>query len=283
MLNKNCSCIICKKEFPTKGISTHYERAHVGKIKYSSGNNGKYAQISQNAAVKRQHKEDDYYKNPSVCLECGVTHSYSNRKSKFCCKSCAAKFENKRRKDIKWTPSAEQRIKTSEKLTGKTYSPPVLIQVNCEECGCLFEFVQHYSKRQKRFCSRSCSTKHGNKERYAKAREMRTALENYRADCAFKFNLSDFPDEFDFALIETHGWYKPKNRGNNLFGVSRDHAVSVRYGFDNNLPAEHLAHPANCVLMRHGENVSKYTSNSMSYDDLLDRITKWDIKYKQKC
>jgi len=114
---------------------------------------------------------------------------------------------------------------------------------------------------------------------YTEVREKRAALTNYRADCAFKFNLSDFKDEFDFTLIESYGWYKPKNRGNNLDGVSRDHAVSVRYGFDNNLPAAHLAHPANCVLMRHNDNVSKGKQNTMSYEDLLNRIEAWDKKY----
>lgn len=114
---------------------------------------------------------------------------------------------------------------------------------------------------------------------YSEVRKHRSALVNYRADCSFKFNLSDFPDEFDFTLIESYGWYKPKNRGNNLSGVSRDHAVSVRYGFDNNLPAEHLAHPANCVLMQHGKNVSKGKNNTMSYDELCKRIEAWDMKY----
>ena len=114
---------------------------------------------------------------------------------------------------------------------------------------------------------------------YSEARKHRSALVNYRADCAFKFNLSDFPDEFDFTLIESYGWYKPKNRGNNLSGVSRDHAVSVRYGYDNNLPSEHLAHPANCVLMQHGKNVSKGKNNTMSYEQLLNRIEAWDKKY----
>ena len=114
---------------------------------------------------------------------------------------------------------------------------------------------------------------------YSEVRKNRSALENYRADCAFKFNLSDYPDEFDFTLIESYGWYKPKNRGDNLTGVSRDHAVSVRYGFDNQLPAKHLAHPANCVLMQHGNNVSKGKKIGMSYEDLLKRIEAWDKKY----
>ena len=114
---------------------------------------------------------------------------------------------------------------------------------------------------------------------YSMTRKNRPALTNYRADCAFKFNLADYPEEFDFVLIETYGWYKPKNKGNNLTGVSRDHAVSVRYGFDNNLPAEHLSHPANCVIMQHGKNSSKGKNNTMSYEELLKRIETWDIKY----
>jgi hypothetical protein len=142
----------------------------------------------------------------------------------------------------------------------------------------------HKAKQLKLFVSRNLSSamkvnlqKHPRD--YSEVRKNRSALANYRADCAFKFNLGDYPDEFDFKLIESYGWYKPKNRGDNLNGVSRDHAVSVRYGFDNNIPAEHLAHPANCVLMRHGDNVSKYSKISMSYEELLKRIEAWDKKY----
>lgn len=114
---------------------------------------------------------------------------------------------------------------------------------------------------------------------YSEVRNKRTDFANYRADCSFKFVLSDFPDEFNFQLIKIYGWYKPKNKGDNLNGVSRDHAVSVRYGFDHGLPVTHLAHPANCVLMRHSDNVTKYIKNSMSYEGLIKRINSWDKKY----
>lgn len=115
---------------------------------------------------------------------------------------------------------------------------------------------------------------------YSEVRKHRSALINYRADCAFKFNLKDYPNEFNFSLIEECGWYRPKNRGDNLTGVSRDHMISVRYGFDNNIPTEHLSHPANCKLLQHGKNVSKGTKNSITYDELLIRIKEWDEKYK---
>jgi len=88
-------------------------------------------------------------------------------------------------------------------------------------------------------------------------RKNRTAFVNYRADCAFKFNLKDFPDEFDFTLIETHGWYKAKNHGDNLNGVSRDHMISIRYGFDNKVDPKIISHPANCQLLRHTDNAKK--------------------------
>lgn len=114
---------------------------------------------------------------------------------------------------------------------------------------------------------------------YSEQRNRRPALTNYRDECAFRFNLSEYPNEFDFYLIEQFGWYKPKNRGDNLTGVSRDHLVSVRYGFDNSLPAEHLAHPANCRLLQHGKNSSKGMKSSITYPELLSRIKVWNKKY----
>lgn len=131
-----------------------------------------------------------------------------------------------------------------------------------------------------RTASESLKIKHRVSPRdYSAVRSQRSALTNYRANCAFKFNLINYSDEFEFTLVERYGWYKAKNRGDNQTGVSRDHAVSVRYGFDNNLPAEHLSHPANCVLMQHGKNVSKGKKNTMSYEELLNRIEAWDKKY----
>ncbi len=38
-------------------------------------------------------------------------------------------------------------------------------------------------------------------------------------------------------------------------------------------------HPANCNLLKHNENVSKYKSCSITLDELLTRIKMWNIKY----
>ena len=57
--------------------------------------------------------------------------------------------------------------------------------------------------------------------------------------------------------------------------------VSVRFGFDNKINPEIIGHPANCQLMVHNENSSKNSECSISLDELLNRIKKWDIKYKK--
>jgi hypothetical protein len=107
----------------------------------------------------------------------------------------------------------------------------------------------------------------------------RSSLNLYRSDCGFKFSVYDYPEEFDLYLIEELGWYKPKNRGNNLTGVSRDHMVSVKYGWKNNISPEIISHPANCKLLKHSDNVSKYDKNSLTIDELYIRINNWNIKY----
>jgi len=211
-----------------------------------------------------------------TCAKCNALHtviersfSFPSKVKYFCSRTCGNSHE----------VTAAHRIKTSETLTGKVYAPPTLLEKVCPGCNTTFSVMEHYTIPSKTYCNRSCGATHGNKERNTVSRANRPALVNYRADCKFKFGLSDYPAEFDFALIEEHGWYKPKNRGDNLTGVSRDHMVSVRYGFDNNIPAEHLRHPANCRLLTHSKNVSKGINNSVTYDELLLRIAKWDLKY----
>ena len=140
------------------------------------------------------------------------------------------------------------------------------------------------AKRLKLFVSRDGSTAalimHERKPRvYPEVRRKRSAFTNYRADCAFKFNLSDYPDEFNFSLIEQHGWYKASNRGNNLTGISRDHIVSVRHGFDNNIDSSLISHPANCQLLQQGINASKGKKCGLTFEELLVSISDWNNKY----
>lgn len=55
--------------------------------------------------------------------------------------------------------------------------------------------------------------------------------------------------------------------------------ISIMYGFKNEIPAEIISHPANCRLMQHKDNVSKYDKCSLTIKELLENIAIWDKKY----
>jgi hypothetical protein len=97
----------------------------------------------------------------------------------------------------------------------------------------------------------------------------------YRLECQFNFALNEYPEKFDFDLVRQNGWYKAKNRGDNIGGVTRDHLFSIEEGYANNIPSEHIRHPANCQLLVFSENASKGKKSAISYDELLERIKNW--------
>ena len=97
----------------------------------------------------------------------------------------------------------------------------------------------------------------------------------YKEKCKFVFNLSDYPNEFDFNLIKKYGLYKAKNRGNNLEGISRDHIISIKYGFENNISPEIISHPANCRLLKHRDNNKKNIKCDITIEELLNKIKNW--------
>ena len=80
-------------------------------------------------------------------------------------------------------------------------------------------------------------------------------------------------------MIEKNGWYKASNHGENLSGVSRDHIVSVKYGFKNRILPEIISHPANCQLLVHNDNQAKHDKCLISLEELKIRIQKWNDKY----
>jgi hypothetical protein len=274
-----CSCIICKEVRIARGIHTHVDRAHLKLTKYSSGNNGKYSELAERARLKNEREKELYLKNSKKCEndDCSIDIAFEKHKTnKYCSSACAATVNNKKRSEAGWQRTEESRLKTRESLQKYREEANLtpLQTKHIKKCKvCDKEFVCPSSKRIS--CSRSCALKHRNSLR----RQNRAPLLNYRADCAFKFSLKDFPEEFDFTLIEQYGWYKAKNRGNNLNGISRDHMVSVVYGFENNIPVEHISHPANCRLMKHTDNMSKGKKNVISYEELLERIDQWNSRY----
>ncbi len=137
---------------------------------------------------------------------------------------------------------------------------------------CTFCEKEFYTKREEQiFCSILCANKSKIKNN--------ESLEYYRRQCDFHFNPYHYPEEFNIKLLEEHGFYSPSNKNNNINGVSKDHMVSVRYGFDNNIDPKILSHPSNCQLLIHNDNISKHKDCSITYEELLNRIEQWNIKY----
>lgn len=123
-------------------------------------------------------------------------------------------------------------------------------------------------------------------DRYQKYHDsVKIKYETYRTRCKFKFNVYDYPDEFDLSLIEKFGWYSPngfkfKNKKPNLNGVSRDHQLSIFEGFKNNINPKIMSHPANCKIVEHyKENASKGSKSSFDDEELERRIRLWNKKY----
>lgn len=51
--------------------------------------------------------------------------------------------------------------------------------------------------------------------------------------------------------------------------------ISIQYGWENNIPAEHISHPANCCLMLSNDNIKKGKNCSITYEQLLEKIKNW--------
>jgi len=98
----------------------------------------------------------------------------------------------------------------------------------------------------------------------------------YSQMCRFKFTLEEYPKEFDLNLIKEYGWYNKDNPN----GVSRDHMLSISYGWKRNIPPRIIKHPANCQLMLYETNRDKGWRSSLNLGKLLERIKDWNRKYK---
>lgn len=230
--------------------------------------------ISKGAKVRKLKAKGlllDFDVNCKLCNKIYSVREYEKefpkRKEYFCSRSCA-NSRGQRSEETK--EKIAQSLKTSliaqnQRITLKKERLP-------KKCAVCSSFFTVRNEKQKS-CSRAC----GKKARYiGKEFDDRSF---YRRLCSFKFNLADYNKEFDFDLIRVHGWYKAKNHGNNLGGVSRDHMVSIDFGFKNKIDPKILSHPANCRLVRQNDNASKGMKSSLTLEELIIKINVWNLTY----
>jgi len=203
------------------------------------------------------------------------------------CKKCAKPFEvtylmgKKEHKEHCTRSCANSRVHTDESknkirqscLGGKTmYTAERSFM--CQYCNKKFQT----RRKGKIYCDRRC---HG-LDRQRRNLTNKTFRQIYRHFAKFQFSLRDYPDDFNFGLIEEYGWYKAKNRGNNLSGVSRDHILSVTDGMNQMINPLFLAHPANCRLMRQCDNASKGSESRLTIEELCARIKEWNVDHEEE-
>jgi hypothetical protein len=233
---------------------------------------------SKNGEGLSKEVKDKYETNPKYCknIGCGKKISYEKRRNEYCGGSCSASHTNTLREVYHRKPLSGVALeniklanrKQSEKKTGDKFSEYVINPNICLNCS---EALQ-YALRKRKYCNTKC-------RKMFKRKDMDEFL-IYKAETKFNFGLSNYPDEFDFGLVEEHGWYSPSNsKKPNLNGVSRDHMLSVREGFNNGVDPKLLSHPANCKLMAHTDNISKNKNSSITESELKSRIYNWNNKY----
>jgi hypothetical protein len=259
---KKCKNTECINNIPENRVYCSYTCRNI----YVNKNIRNYDKISKTLSSKTK---DEYDKNPKICQNdvCCKIIPYHKRRNDYCDSSCQAKQTNKGRVYSNET-KGKLRKKFYEVLKSKVTENEFnkIVYKTCKLCG-----VKTVKTKRRLYCSDEC--------RKNSKRVNVTEYNQYKQDTKFNFNLSDFPYEFEFSLIEEYGWYKPVNRGNNLGGVSRDHIYSVNEGFKNKVDPKIISHPANCRLMVHSENISKNKKSDITIEELLIKIDNWNKKY----
>lgn len=246
-------CDICGFETENGRVMSNHKRWKHSGVRFSD------------EALQRLHeRKKKRIVREVVCASCGVAYNIEElegsepKKNYFCSRSCA----NRR-------PYSKERKESLEK-TLLSKGVQLTTSKKCEICG------KEFTSRN-RTCSKACGTKLAQKTK--ESRKNLTEKKVYRLACSFRFALNSYPEEFDFSLVEKYGWYKATNRGGDGSGVSRDHMVSVDYGWKHQIDPAIIRHPANCKLMIHSDNFKKGADCSISLEELLLRIAEWDNKY----
>jgi hypothetical protein len=256
-----CSCILCKKETSSLGIATHFMRTH---------GTSEQKQLFKNSAIVAKNKqisnEQKYLLNPVLCKECNSPLPYVSRHFKFCSHSCSAINSNSNRAKQGWSMPADARQAISNKLSLVQGAYTKITHNTCKFCNQIFTTPKTHNQ----VCKHCQHLKwNNNKDQYS-----------------FKFNVYSYPELFNLELLTQVGWvsFGGKRGGTkNPTGLSRDHRVSVNEAKRFNYDPYYISHPCNCELITHIENMKKKTKSSISYEELVILVNKFDGLNDQTC
>ncbi len=98
-------------------------------------------------------------------------------------------------------------------------------------------------------------------------------ISEYRYLCSFKLSEIPLNKVKGFNQLIKYGFY---NKDNNYNGIVKDHRISIKYGYDNNINPIIIGHPANCEFLLFQDNLRKSFSCSIDLTSLINIIDKWN-------
>lgn len=294
--NKSCKeiveniCPYCNEHlFMNKRSFANHIRWCKKNPKYEEILNSTKKNVSKSLHQYNIDKNGEFKEFKVKCRNCGKEFIVIEQENKFpvkeyyYCSSFCSHAHNK------YIDNISDKISNGFKIKSEKYKEYYYNRFNkeyifekekiCPICNKIF-----FNKRRK-YCSDECIKK---KKLYDKLPKILNLNDSeklleikklYKSECSFKFSLNNFPKEFNFKLVEEYGWYKAKNKGNNLYGVSRDHKYSCNEAFKNLIDPYLISHPANCQLLIHNDNISKLDKCSITLKELKDNIYNWNLKY----
>jgi len=210
-----------------------------------------------------------------VCPKCESIH---NKNGIFCSRKCAnsREWSEEHKKRLSKTCSQSEKVK----LANSNPEKKKIISEAVKKRGRL-GLINYHNLHTEDARKKTKLTIQEKRRKRLLSEDYKDKVQ-YRKNCQFCFCLNEYPDEFDFSLIEKYGWYSASNKGGNTNGVSRDHMYSISDGWKNKISPLIISHPANCKLLRHEENFFKKNKNSsISLEYLEKRILEWNEKYKE--
>jgi hypothetical protein len=251
-------CNLCNKEFE-KNLSFYKQSLKRGYTNHfcskKCSSEFRIQSLKKEGVVLKNNNKINYLLNPKKCLNCDKSIFYEKRFNKYCSSECSAIHTQKSGGNRKWNEN-EKEILSDRMIKFHLENPKIKSPPKTKKCK---NCKKNVLEKHKQIC-KECSKQY---------------YEFYRPLCEFKFRLEDYPEKFDLNLIRKYGRYSPKNKGNNLKGISRDHLYSVKDGFKNRIDTEIISHPANCKLVIHRENQNKYTKSDITIEELKNRILNW--------
>lgn len=93
----------------------------------------------------------------------------------------------------------------------------------------------------------------------------------YKMECDFHMDFNLHSLLANFTDVDVKKWYN-KKCGKRREHSSRDHMISKENGYWLNIDTYLMSHPANCLLMKQGDNSSKNDNCSITLNELIKRV-----------